>query len=95
MADKPDGKRWGDCPTMKVHELIALLSEFPGELPVFFTPDDEGRCAVAPKDAALNLVHPERGQVIDDGESSVDSLEGFVDSLVIYPRIVREEDLTD
>jgi hypothetical protein len=76
--------------TMNVHELIALLSEFPEELPVFFTPDDEGRCAVAPQDAVINLVHPERGQVIEDGESSAADLEGFVDSLVIYPRIVRE-----
>ncbi len=74
---------------MTVGELIALLHEFPPELPVFFSPDDAGRIAVAPRDAVMNLVHPVRKEVITDDEMMV--LEGFEDSLVIYPRAVREE----
>ena len=35
---------------MTVGELIALLEEFPPELPVFFSSDDTGRVAVAPRD---------------------------------------------
>ena len=76
---------------MKVCELMALLSEFPDDLPVFFLPEGEGHGVVAPKDAVMNLVHPERGQVVDDTESSADDLAGFVDSVVIYPTVIRED----
>jgi hypothetical protein len=76
---------------MKVCELMALLSQFPDSLPVFFLPDGESNAVVAPKDAVMNLVHPERGQVVDDGESSAGNLLGFVDSVVIYARVVRED----
>ncbi len=77
---------------MTVADLIALLGEFPPELPVFFSPDAVGRVAVAPKDAVMNLVHPGRGEVIADDEPSPTIPEGFVDSLVVYPRQVREDD---
>ena len=77
---------------MTVAELIALLEEFPPELPVFFSPDDAGRVAVAPRDAVMNLVHPERGEVIADDDPSPTIPAGFVDSLVVYPRLVREDD---
>jgi hypothetical protein len=76
---------------MKVRELMALLSEFPDDMPVFFLPEGEGQGVFAPKDAVMNLVHPERGQVVDETESSADDLAGFVDSVVIYPRVVRED----
>jgi hypothetical protein len=75
---------------MTVGELIALLGEFPPELPAFFCPDDAGRVAVAPRDAVMNLVHPGRGEVMADDDPSPAVPEGFVDSLVIYPRRVRE-----
>ena len=77
---------------MKVHELIALLSQFPAELPVFFAPDEGGQRAIAPRDAVMNLVHPGRRQVIADDDSSISPPDGVVDSLVIYPRLVREDD---
>jgi len=73
---------------MTVGELIALLHEFPPQLPVFFCPDDAGRVAVSPRDAVMNLVDPDRGEVIADDEMTVP--EGFDDSLVIYPRMVRD-----
>ena len=76
---------------MKVADLIAPLGEFPTELPVFFSPDDAGRVAVAPRDAVMNLVHPGRGVVIADDDPSPTIPEEFVDSLVVYPRVVREE----
>ncbi|HUE16324.1 MAG TPA: hypothetical protein VMR25_19275 [Planctomycetaceae bacterium] len=73
---------------MNVRELIMLLEKFPEDLPVYFAPDDEGRVALAPRSAVMNLVHPERRQVIADDDSSAVVPEGFVDSLVIYPRVV-------
>jgi len=76
---------------MTVAHLIALLGEFPPELPVFFSPDDAGRVAVAPQDAVMNLVHPGRGEVMADDHPSPTVPEGFVDSLVVYPRQVRED----
>jgi len=78
---------------MTVAELISLLEDFPPELPVFFSPDAAGCVAVAPKDAVMNLVHPGRGEVIADDATSTTSQPGFVDSLVIYPTVVR--DVTD
>jgi hypothetical protein len=76
---------------MTVSGLIELLQEFPPELPVFFSPDDAGRVAVVPRDAVMNLVHPARGEVMADDDPFPTIPEGFVDSLVIYPRPVRDE----
>jgi hypothetical protein len=73
---------------MNVRELIVLLEQFPEDLPVYFAPDVEGRVALAPRSAVMNLVHPERRQVMADDDSSSFVPEGFVDSLVIYPREV-------
>ena len=75
---------------MTVSELIALLEEFPPELPVFFSPDDAGRVAVAPRDAVMNLVCPLRREIMADDDPSPTVPEGFVDALVIYPRLVRD-----
>lgn len=76
---------------MTVGDLITLLREFPPELPAFFSPDDAGRVAVSPRDAVMNLVHPGRGEVMADDDPSPTVPHGFVDSVVIYPRVVREE----
>ncbi len=76
---------------MTVGELIALLNEFPSEFPVFFCPDEAGRVAVSPQDAVMDLVHPDRGEVMADDDPSTTVPEGFVDSLVIYPRNVRDD----
>ena len=70
---------------MNVGELIALLREFPAELPAFFNIDAAGRIAIAPRDAVMNLVHPGRGEIISDEPPPIIP-EGFVDSLVVYPR---------
>jgi hypothetical protein len=75
---------------MTVGELIALLGEFPPELPVFFSPDGGGRVAVVPRDAVMNLVHPGRREVMADDDPSPTIPEGFVDALVVYPRVVRD-----
>lgn len=75
---------------MTVGELIELLQQFPPELPVFVCPDAEGRIAISPRDAVMNLVHPGRSEVISDDDDSPYVPDGFVDSLVIYPRNVRE-----
>jgi hypothetical protein len=76
---------------MTVGELIVLLEEFPPELPVFFCPDDAGRVAVAPRDAVMNLVHLGRREVMADDDPSPTVPDGFVDALVVYPRVVRED----
>ena len=76
---------------MTVADLIALLGEFPAELPVFFSPDDAGLVAVAPRDAIMNLVHPGRREVMADDDLPTTIPEGFVDALVVYPRRVRED----
>jgi hypothetical protein len=75
---------------MTVGELIDLLNEFPPELPVFFTPDADGRRAVAPVDAVMDLVHPGNGRVLDDDDPYGTVPPGFKDALVIHPRAVRE-----
>jgi len=77
--------------TMTVAELIAMLQEFPPELPVFFCPDDDGRIALSPADAIMDLVHPGQQRVMSDEDFPHDMPNGFVDSLVIYPRTVRED----
>ena len=76
---------------MTVADLIALLGEFPDELPVFFSPDDAGLVAVAPMDAIMNLVHPERREVMGDDDLPTTIPVGFIDALVIYPWKVRED----
>lgn len=76
---------------MKVADLIALLRVFPPGLPVFFSPDGVGQLAIAPRDAVMNLVHPERGEVIADDNQSTEVPQGFVDSIVIYPCYVRDK----
>jgi hypothetical protein len=76
---------------MNVRELIALLSQFPEDFPVFFLPDGESHNVVAPRDAVMNLVHPERGRVVDDDELSAEVPQGFVDSVVIYASVARED----
>lgn len=76
---------------MTVADLIALLREFPPELPVFFSPDDAGRVAVAPRDAVMNLVHPGRREAMADHDPPPTVPDGFVDALVVYPRPVRED----
>jgi hypothetical protein len=76
---------------MTVAELLALLQDFPPELPVFFSPDDEGRVALAPRDTVMNLVHPGREEIVPDNELAFAVPEGFVDSVVIYRRVVREK----
>jgi hypothetical protein len=73
---------------MNVRELIVLLEKFPEDLLVYFAPDDEGRVALALRSAVMNLVHPKRRQVMADDDPSAVIPEGFVDSLVIYPRVV-------
>ena len=75
---------------MTVGELIDLLNEFPPELPVFFTPDADGRRAVAPVDAIMDLVHPTRGWVLDDHDPYRTVPPGYSEALVIHPRVVRE-----
>jgi hypothetical protein len=75
---------------MTTRELIHLLEEFPEDLPVFFSPDADGRTAIEPRDAVMNLVHPSEGKVIGEGDPSPKAPPGYLDSLVIYPRIVRE-----
>lgn len=75
---------------MTVADLTALLAEFPPELPVFFCPGTAGRVAIAPRDAVMDLVHPTRGEVLADGTPSIP--DGFVDALVIHPRVVRDDD---
>ncbi len=67
-----------------------LLHEFPPELPVFFSPDDEGQVAMMPCDAVINLVHPARREIVADDDPWLTVPDGFVDSLVIYPRVVRQ-----
>jgi hypothetical protein len=74
---------------MTVADLVALLSEFPPELPVFFCPDEVGRAAVIPRDAVMDLVHPTRGEVLADGTPSIP--DGFIDALVIHPCVVRDD----
>ena len=76
---------------MTVADLIVLLGEFPPELPVFFNPDDAGRVAVAPRDAVMNLVHPGIGEVLSEDDPSPTVPGGFIDSVVVYPRRVRED----
>jgi hypothetical protein len=76
---------------MTVAELLVLLQEFPPELPVFFSPDEEGRVALAPCGAVMNLVRPDQKEVISDDDPSSTVPDGFVDSVVIYPRVVRED----
>ncbi len=73
---------------MTVGELIKHLRRFPPQLPVFFCPDAAGRAAIVPKDAVMNLVHPGRMEIVRDEELSTEVLEGFVDSLVVYPFVV-------
>lgn len=81
----------GRANPMTVGELIALLREFPPELPVFFCPDEAGRFALSPRDAVMNLVDPARQVVLADDSATTVPM-GFVDSVVIYPRVVREDD---
>ncbi|MGL6097489.1 MAG: hypothetical protein ACRC7O_17040 [Fimbriiglobus sp.] len=80
---------------MTVTELIALVGKFPPELQVFFSPDEAGRLAVAPRDAVMNLVHPGLGEVILNDDPSPSVPEGYVDSLVIYPWLVRMDTEAD
>ena len=75
---------------MTVGELIGLLREFPSDLPVFFCGDALGRRAVAPQDAIMDLVHPGRGEVLPDDDPCTTVPPGFVDALVVHPRVVRE-----
>jgi hypothetical protein len=76
---------------MTVSELIARLEEFPPELPVFFSPDEAARIAISPRNVVLNLTHAGQGELLPRMPPSPTVPEGFVDSVVIYPRTVREE----
>ncbi len=75
---------------MTVADLIVLLGEFPPELPIFFSTDDAGRVAVAPQDAVMNLVHPGMGEVLREDDPSPTIPDGFIDSVVVYPRRMRD-----
>ena len=70
---------------MTVKELIKILKGFPSEFPVFLCTDEAGRVAKPPRDAYIDLVHSERGEIIVDGESRRVP-EGFVNALVINAR---------
>jgi hypothetical protein len=73
---------------MTVRELRELLNRFPPDLPVFFAPDESERRVVAPQTVIMNLVHPQRREVIaEDSGSSLPK--GFVDALVIYSGEIR------
>jgi hypothetical protein len=76
---------------MTVGDLIRLLEQFPPDLPAFYVTDAAGRIAAAPQDAVMNLVDPTNGEIMaDDGTSHGDE-ESFVDSVVIYPLVVRDD----
>ncbi|HKB02565.1 MAG TPA: hypothetical protein VKD90_10120 [Gemmataceae bacterium] len=75
---------------MTVAEVVRLLAEFPPELPVFFTPDTAGRRAFAPLGAVRDLVHPTRGEVLNEDDRYATVPMGFTHALVIQPCVVRE-----
>jgi hypothetical protein len=75
---------------MTVGELIKLLNEFPSNLQVYFCPDADGKRAMSPVDATLNMVHRGRGEVMNDEDPYSTVPPGFGDALVIYPKVVRD-----
>ena len=75
---------------MKVKDLIALLEEFPESLPVYFSLGDGTERVLAPVDAIMNLVNAKLGVEMPENYPGKRVPEGYYDSLVVYPHVVRE-----
>lgn len=78
---------------MKVKDLIALLREFPESLPVYFSLGDGTEKVLAPVDAIMNLVNARMGVEMPEDFPGKQVPEGYHDSLVVYPHVVRDNDL--
>lgn len=76
--------------TMTVQELISLLREFPQPLPVYFSPGDSSERVIQPVDAIMNLVNGNLKLELPDDFPGRQIPAGYVDSLVVYPHMVRE-----
>jgi hypothetical protein len=76
---------------MKVKDLIALLEEFPESLPVYFSLGDGTERVLAPVDAIMNLVNAKLGVEMPENYPGKRVPEGYYDSLVVYPHVVRDD----
>lgn len=76
---------------MTVKDLIALLEEFPESLPVYFSLGDGTERVLAPVDAVMNLVDAGRGVEMPENYPGKRVPEGYHDSLVVYPHVVRDD----
>jgi hypothetical protein len=75
---------------MTVRELVSLLLEFPENLPVHFSLGDGSGRVIQPMDAIMNLVNGNMKLELPDEYPERHIPEGYVDSVVVYPHVIRD-----
>jgi hypothetical protein len=75
---------------MTVKDLIQLLREFPETLPVYFSPGDGSDRVIQPVDAIMNLVNTDLRMELPDDYQGRHIPAGYVDSVVVYPHVIRD-----
>jgi len=75
---------------MTEKELIRLLREFPETLPVHFSLGDGSDRVIQPVDAIMNLVNTDLRMELPDEYPERHIPEGYVDSVVVYPHVIRD-----